>query len=129
MTETAPRPDPARMPEAAPGPDPARTPQAGPMPDAARPSEAARLTETERRVLELVDEAALVDLASALIRAGGENPGSTEGPGVAVLRAACEERGLTVDTGEVAPDRPTLVPTRATSGAATTTPAGRSPSG
>lgn len=129
MTETAPRPDPARMPEAAPGPDPARTPQAGPMPDAARPSEAARLTETERRVLELVDEAALVDLASALIRAGGENPGSTEGPGVAVLRAACEERGLTVDTWEVAPDRPNLVATLETSVAASTTQAGRRSSG
>lgn len=68
----------------------------------------ADLTETEARVLSLIDEDSLVNLTSALIAAGGENPGGTEQCTVNVLSRACEAYGLDVSTVEVAPGRPNL---------------------
>ncbi|AKT50746.1 M20 family metallopeptidase [Arsenicicoccus sp. oral taxon 190] len=85
------------------------------------------VTAAERRVLELLDEAELVDLTFALVRARGENPGETEGPTVDVLAAACRERGLTVATREVAPGRPNLVATLPGSGSGSGPASGSGP--
>jgi succinyl-diaminopimelate desuccinylase len=69
------------------------------------------LTALEAEVLSLIDESAAVELTSALIAAGGENPGGTEQETVAVLARACAARGFEVSTTEVAPGRPNLVAT------------------
>lgn len=69
------------------------------------------LSETEARVLALITEESIVELASALIAAAGENPGGTEDATVAVLCAACEEHGFATARTEVAPGRPNLVAT------------------
>lgn len=65
----------------------------------------------EAAVLELIDESELVALTRSLIDAGGENPGGTEAQTVAVLDRACQARGFTVETREVAPGRPNLTAT------------------
>lgn len=62
----------------------------------------------EDRVLALISEADLVELASALIAAGGENPGGTEEATVDVLAGFCRGAGLEVTTEPVAPGRPNL---------------------
>lgn len=69
------------------------------------------LTEAEANVLSLFDEADVVELASALIAAAGENPGGTEQETVEVLRRACESHGFDVRITEVVPVRPNLVAT------------------
>ena len=69
------------------------------------------LSDTESRVLDLITEQSIVDLASALIAAAGENPGGTENDTVSVLRAACAAHGLSTRVTEVAPGRPNLVAT------------------
>ncbi|WP_439030049.1 M20 family metallopeptidase [Gordonia terrae] len=69
------------------------------------------LTSTEQAVLDLVDEAAIVALTSAMVEAPSENPGGTEEAAVAVLDKACRDVGLTVSTTEAAPGRPNLVAT------------------
>lgn len=69
------------------------------------------LTPEERRVLQYIDEAELIQLASDLIAAPSENPGGTEAAAVDVLRIACERYGLEVSLSEAAPGRPNLVAT------------------
>ncbi|NIL78742.1 MULTISPECIES: M20 family metallopeptidase [Rhodococcus] len=63
----------------------------------------------ERRILERIDDDAIVSLASALIDAGGENPGSTEGSVAAVLDEHCRALGFDVEIDDVAPGRPNVV--------------------
>ena len=65
-------------------------------------------TTPEQQVLELIEEADLVALTTALVRVPGVNPPGEEGPRAAALAAACRERGLTVSEQEVAPGRPNL---------------------
>ncbi|MCH6468441.1 M20 family metallopeptidase [Sinomonas terrae] len=60
----------------------------------------------EDEVLELITEADLVSLTTALIAAGGENPGGTEDATVKVLEAFCLGAGLVTATEPVAPERP-----------------------
>ncbi|SNS80482.1 M20 family metallopeptidase [Rhodococcoides kyotonense] len=67
------------------------------------------MNDPERRLLELIDSDAIVDLASALIDAGGENPGSTEQSVASVLADRCRALGFDVETDEVAPGRPNVV--------------------
>lgn len=63
----------------------------------------------EQRVLELIDQDALVDDLCQLIRGAGENPGDdTEQATVDTLRAMLEQAGATVETSEVHPGRPNL---------------------
>ncbi|WP_139416851.1 M20 family metallopeptidase [Agromyces laixinhei] len=69
--------------------------------------------EAERRVVDNLDVEALQQLAADLVAAGGENPGSTEAATVAVLRAACEQHGFTVEVTDVAPGRANLTATLA----------------
>lgn len=69
------------------------------------------LTDAERRVLDLVDEADLVALAQQLVRVPGQNPPGEEAATAAALAAAAEARGLRVETSEVAPGRPNLLAT------------------
>lgn len=72
---------------------------------------ASGLTGFEATVLEQIDVAELIDLASTLIAAAGENPGSTEEATVAELAAACGRLGFTVELFDVAPGRQNLVAT------------------
>jgi succinyl-diaminopimelate desuccinylase len=72
---------------------------------------AGALTEAEEQVLSLITEDALVELTSALVAAGGENPGGTEHETVSVLHGACASHGFDVQVTEVAPGRPNLVAT------------------
>ncbi|RAM38390.1 M20 family metallopeptidase [Arthrobacter globiformis] len=60
----------------------------------------------EDSVLGLISEAELVSLTTALVAAGGENPGGTEEATVEVLRNFCLGAGLEVSTDTVAPGRP-----------------------
>ena len=60
----------------------------------------------EAEVLELISEADLVSLTTALVAAGGENPGGTEEATVEVLKGFCLGAGLEVTTDPVAPGRP-----------------------
>ncbi|THJ66772.1 M20 family metallopeptidase [Arthrobacter echini] len=62
----------------------------------------------EQEVLGLISESELVSLTSALVAAGGENPGGTEEATVEVLKDFCERSGLDVSTNTVAPGRPNL---------------------
>ncbi len=72
---------------------------------------AVTLTGPERAVFDGINIAELLELAVALIAAGGGNPGSTEEATVAVLRGACERHGFSVELTEVAPGRHNLVAT------------------
>ena len=63
----------------------------------------------EEKVLGLINETDLVALASALVAAGGENPGGTEEATVEVLKDFCRAAGLEVSTDLVAPGRPNLI--------------------
>jgi acetylornithine deacetylase len=60
----------------------------------------------EAQVLDLISEAELVSLTTALVAAGGENPGSTEEATVEVLESFCLSAGLEVTLEHVAPGRP-----------------------
>ncbi|MEH3156137.1 MAG: M20 family metallopeptidase [Gordonia paraffinivorans] len=68
-------------------------------------------TDRERSVCDRVDAAQIVAVTTALIEAPSVNPGGTEGDAVAVLRAAAQRAGATVEIREVAPGRPNLVAT------------------
>jgi acetylornithine deacetylase len=63
-------------------------------------------TSLEDGVLELITETDVVSLTTALIAAGGENPGGTEEATVKVLEAFCLGAGLVTRTEHVAPERP-----------------------
>ncbi|QCB51669.1 M20 family peptidase [Rhodococcus sp. PAMC28707] len=65
--------------------------------------------ELEARVLAAIDEGELVALASALIDAGGENPGGTEESVARVLTDTCRRLGFDIEVDEVAPGRPNVV--------------------
>ncbi len=64
-----------------------------------------------QRVLESIDADEIVELASALIDAGGENPGGTEQSVAAVLADRCKSLGFEVEVDEVTPGRPNVVAT------------------
>ncbi|MCQ9165556.1 M20 family metallopeptidase [Arthrobacter sp. STN4] len=64
------------------------------------------ITPQEERILGLISESELVSLTSALIAAGGENPGGTEEATVAVLHEFCCSAGLETQTQAIAPGRP-----------------------
>lgn len=66
------------------------------------------LRPAEQRVLSLIDEGTIIDLAQSLIRAPGENPPGGEGPRATVLARACTEAGLDTRLREVEPGRPNL---------------------
>lgn len=66
---------------------------------------------TEDEVLALVDQEQLVALTQRLVRARGENPPGQEQATAETLAAAATERGLVVETDEVAPGRPNVVAT------------------
>ena len=68
-------------------------------------------TDRERSVCDRVDAAQIVAVTTALVEAPSVNPGGTEGDAVAVLAAAAERVGATVEVREVAPGRPNLVAT------------------
>lgn len=63
-------------------------------------------TSIEDEVLALITEADVISLTSALIAAGGENPGGTEEATVKVLEAFCLGAGLETQSEPVAPERP-----------------------
>ncbi|MEO6827946.1 MAG: M20 family metallopeptidase [Microbacteriaceae bacterium] len=74
------------------------------------------LSAIETALLAKIDSGELVALASDLIAAGGENPGSAansriEEATVHALAAACKRFGFTVETTEVVPGRQNLVAT------------------
>ena len=60
-------------------------------------------------MLAAIDERELVELASALIDAGGENPGDTEESVARVLTDTCRELGFDIEIDDVAPGRPNVV--------------------
>ncbi|MFJ6314389.1 M20 family metallopeptidase [Pseudarthrobacter oxydans] len=60
----------------------------------------------EQKVLDLINEAELVSLTTALVAAGGENPGGTEEATVAVMKSFSLDAGLDVSAETVAPGRP-----------------------
>ena len=62
----------------------------------------------EQAVLDRIDEATLVDLTTALVRATGQNPPGGEAATVNVLHAAAAELGLDVVETAVEPDRDNL---------------------
>ncbi|MET4060138.1 succinyl-diaminopimelate desuccinylase [Arthrobacter sp. UYP6] len=66
------------------------------------------VNDLEAKVLSLISEADLVELTSALVAAGGENPGGTEEATVDVLADFCRGSGLEVSTELVNPGRPNL---------------------
>ena len=59
-------------------------------------------------MLDLITPDEVRGLATALVRAEGENPPGGEEASAAVLAAACRERGLRVVTDEVEPGRPNV---------------------
>jgi acetylornithine deacetylase len=63
----------------------------------------------EQKVLGLISEADLVSFTTALVAAGGENPGGTEEATVEVLKDYCQAAGLEVSTETVAPGRPNFM--------------------
>ncbi|MGI8417429.1 MAG: M20 family metallopeptidase [Nakamurella sp.] len=65
-------------------------------------------TSDEQRVLELIDEAEIVALATVLLAAPGENPPGGEAATAAALARAATALGLTVESTEVEVDRPNL---------------------
>ena len=72
-----------------------------------------QLSDAEAGVLSHINADTVALLTTLLVEAPSENPGGTEGAAVAVLAQACERVGLTVETHEVASDRPNLVATLA----------------
>lgn len=60
----------------------------------------------EAQVLDLISKADLVSLTTALVAAGGENPGSTEEATVEVLKSFALDARLEVTIEHVAPGRP-----------------------
>ncbi|MGA9874144.1 MAG: M20 family metallopeptidase [Rhodococcus sp. (in: high G+C Gram-positive bacteria)] len=66
------------------------------------------MTELEQRLLDAIDANDIVALASALIDAGGENPGDTEESVAYVLAEHCRALGFEVEVDEVAPGRPNV---------------------
>jgi acetylornithine deacetylase/succinyl-diaminopimelate desuccinylase family protein len=71
----------------------------------------AALSETERRVLDLVTETAVVSLTQELVRVPGENPPGQEAATAHLLAEAARGRGLGVAVEEVAPGRPNVTAT------------------
>ncbi|AZZ80957.1 M20 family metallopeptidase [Gordonia alkanivorans] len=69
------------------------------------------LSPAEQSLVDLIDEAAITALTTALVEAPSENPGGTEGAAVEILEKACRALGFDVDTHEVAPGRPNLIAT------------------
>lgn len=74
------------------------------------------MSEHERRLLDAIDSDEIVALASALIDAGGENPGGTEESVAAVLVDRCRQMGFEIDVDEVSLGRPNVVVTVGESG-------------
>jgi acetylornithine deacetylase len=68
----------------------------------------AAVTDTERRVLDLIEESELVELTQRLVRAPGQNPPGEEAATAAVLEQVCRERGFAVHVIDVSPGRPNL---------------------
>ncbi len=66
------------------------------------------ISSAEQRVLDLVDDAEIVAVAQALVRAPGENPPGGEGPTAQVLAAEAGRLGLRCRMVDVAPDRPNV---------------------
>ena len=62
----------------------------------------------EEKVLSQISETDIVSLTSALVAAGGENPGGTEEATVNVLADFCRGSGLEVSTELVNPGRPNV---------------------
>ncbi len=69
------------------------------------------MSDLERRVLDLVDGAVLVEATQRLVRAPGENPPGEEAATAAVLTALADEHGLGHDTVDVEPGRPNVTVT------------------
>lgn len=67
------------------------------------------VTDFENSLLRSIDTDEIVSLASALIDAGGENPGGTEGGVAHVLASRCRDLGFRVEMVEVAPGRPNVI--------------------
>ena len=67
------------------------------------------VSNTERALLDSIDEYEIVSLTAALIDAGGENPGDTEEKSAKVLADHCRALGFDVRTVEVAPGRPNVI--------------------
>lgn len=65
----------------------------------------------EQAVLDMIDRAEIVRLATDLIEAPSENPGGTEQATVNILAAACSDLGFSVTLREAEPGRPNLVAT------------------
>jgi acetylornithine deacetylase/succinyl-diaminopimelate desuccinylase family protein len=68
----------------------------------------AAVTDSERRVLDRIEESELVELTQRLVRAPGQNPPGEEATTAAVLEQLCRERGFAVEVADVAPGRPNL---------------------
>lgn len=75
------------------------------------------LTELEAAISAEIDVELIDSLTCALIEAPSENPGGTEAATVEVLAGACRTLGLPVGIREVAPGRPNLSTTLASSAA------------
>lgn len=67
------------------------------------------MNDLEQQVLDGIDSDEIVALASALIDAGGENPGGTEQSVARVLIEQCRQLGFDVEIDEVADGRPNVV--------------------
>ena len=67
------------------------------------------VSSSEQLLLDSIDEREIVSLTTALIDAGGENPGDTEESTATVLVEHCRARGFDVRTVEVAPGRPNVI--------------------
>ncbi len=67
------------------------------------------MTAHEARLLAAIDSDEIVELASRLIEAGGENPGSTEESVADVLAGRGRALGFDVDIIPVAPGRPNVI--------------------
>ncbi len=79
--------------------------------ETANATETGPLSARERTVLDRITAESVVALTRALVDVPSVNPGGTEAGTVAVLARAAAEAGCTVDTHEVATDRPNLVAT------------------
>lgn len=66
------------------------------------------ISSTEQRVLDLIDDAEVLAVAQALVRAPGENPPGGEGPTAQVLAAEAGRLGLRYRIVDVTPDRPNV---------------------
>lgn len=67
------------------------------------------VSDSERALLDSIDEHEIVTLTAALIDAGGENPGDTEEKTAKVLAEHCRALGFDVRTVEVVPGRPNVI--------------------